>query len=329
MASNFDNKQKTLAICSCAVVVLYFLYAWEGHNYIFKRSIIPTKTHDNKITNRNEQNSSLEWLDRNSSTTHRNYGDGTCKNLVARKIFLRLLRKWKEIAEEHKVRYFLDAGTLLGAWRDEEFVPYDGDVDLAVHVDDLVTLRKLPILVQSRALKSTRHDEGFYLYFTPDWNLPYFKRKRYNCKGKNVTRYMDECSFTDPMARLIHRDRHIDLYPFQDHDAGTFKYLPAREQKIYQKKDFFPLVKCQLADVVFTCPRNPLSLLKQLYGTNLSPQYVCHQGGWGGGGRGGKHKKKSNSKLLKIVLFIDLGIILLLAVIIYFIRRMRKERVAV
>ena len=324
---NFDNKQKTIAICSCAIVVLFFLYAWEGHNYIFNRRLVPTQAYE--ITNRKELNSSLDWLDRNSSTSYRDYGDGTCKNLVARKIFLSLLRKWKEIAEENNVRYYLDAGTLLGAWRDEEFIPYDGDVDLAVHVDDLVALRKLSILVQSRALKPTNHDDGFYLYFTPNWNLPYYKRTRYNCKGRNVTRYMDECSFTDPMARLIHRDRHIDLYPFQDRDADTFKYLPAREQKIYQKKDFFPLVRCNLAGVTFKCPRDPLSLLRHLYRNNLSPQYVCRQGDWGRGGGTKRRKGRNNNEILKIVLFADLGLILLLAVVLYFVRRMTKEKVAV
>ena len=52
----------------------------------------------------------LEWLNRSTSVGYRYYGDGTCRDNPARKGFMKLLKKWTELAKEYKIRYFLDAG---------------------------------------------------------------------------------------------------------------------------------------------------------------------------------------------------------------------------
>ena len=82
-------------------------------------------------------------------------------------------------------RYFLDFGSLLGAWRDKEIIGYDQDADIRVHNDDLATLFNLPIRVKEEAW-SAYDDYDLHLYFTKDWRLPYHMRRRFSCNGKQV-----------------------------------------------------------------------------------------------------------------------------------------------
>lgn len=54
----------------------------------------------------------------------------------ARGIMLALLGEIDRFCVEHGIRYYLWAGTLLGAVRHGGFVPWDDDVDIAMHRDD-------------------------------------------------------------------------------------------------------------------------------------------------------------------------------------------------
>lgn len=54
------------------------------------------------------------------------------KNLLTKN-----LQQFIEICNKHKVRYWLDAGTLLGLYRDRELIPGDSDNDVGIHVEDI------------------------------------------------------------------------------------------------------------------------------------------------------------------------------------------------
>ena len=50
--------------------------------------------------------------------------------------FYHLMYKFHQICEEHDVKYFAIAGTLLGAVRHKEMIPWDDDIDVGILEDD-------------------------------------------------------------------------------------------------------------------------------------------------------------------------------------------------
>ena len=219
---------------------------------------------------------SNEWLDRSNSKTFSQYRNSTsCQNNPIYDGLRELLRSWIKIANARKIRYFLTDGSLLGAWRDGDQIPYDYDLDIRVHVDDL---RKIYPLREKKKSWNPYTEPGNHIFFTPDWEMPYDIRQRYSCRGKHVRMYEGECSFTDPPARLINDDKHIDIFIYQTYEQ-VLQFFPSRQAEFYLK-DAFPLVKCQFLQETTWCPRNPKRILDQIYVMKLTPGKICKDGKW-------------------------------------------------
>jgi len=217
-----------------------------------------------------EKMEDLEWLDREDAKGFAEYGDNTCPETTDRKPWQKVLTRWVEIAKQHNIRYFLTSGTLLGAWRDEEVIPYDQDMDIRIHIDDF---DKLYPLRQRKFIWESYDDYETHFYFTRDWRLPYDLRRRFSCKGKHVEEYEGQCSFIDPNARMIYRQWHLDLYAFTSYQ-DVVKFLPHDAAFEYKKSDIFPLTRCMFMGIETRCPQKPTAILNKLY-SSLKPTRKC------------------------------------------------------
>ena len=54
-----------------------------------------------------------------------------------------IIKKWAEITKQHNIQYALFLGSLLGIVRNNDVIPWDHDMDLLVHYQDILVLEKL------------------------------------------------------------------------------------------------------------------------------------------------------------------------------------------
>lgn len=114
----------------------------------------------------------------------------------AQLVMLRLLKAFHAICEDHGFRYWLDAGTLLGAVRHGGFIPWDDDVDVLMPREDYLRFCAIAAaeLPPDMFFQTPESDPGF--------SCPWVKiRDRYS--------HMDEATGPYPYSQAIF----IDIFP--------------------------------------------------------------------------------------------------------------------
>lgn len=111
---------------------------------------------------------------------------------------LYLLEIFAEICEKHKIVYFLDFGTLLGAMRHNGAIPWDDDLDVSMPIEDY---RKFVAIAPEELPKSV-------LLQTPSLNKGY---------RVPIARLRDRCSFYCEQGASIDQPCGIfvDIYPIR------------------------------------------------------------------------------------------------------------------
>lgn len=223
----------------------------------------------------------LEWF--RPSHEKVDYGDGTCNENKNRILFKDLMGKWRNLSETYKIPYFLHAGSLLGAARNADAIPWDGDMDILV---DGRFREVIAAIANERNFD--RYDGDFHLVIQKDFRKPppdekkgslyYTKhRRRWDCKGKQVEKQTDNCAFQDPLARLVKNGRHMDLFDY--HYKDDIIYKPSGHRTPVELT--FPLRKCMFLEIEVLCPQKTIEFLKNKYGDGVMvPKKKCNNTRW-------------------------------------------------
>ena len=113
-------------------------------------------------TNENAAIYQNAWIDKLNFTI--DYGDKTCKEAKngnpKKQTFVRLLEHWILLSKMYDIPYFIVYGSLIGAVRNADFIPWDVDMDILV---DEVYFETISNIDNKRNFKATVTDPNFHL----------------------------------------------------------------------------------------------------------------------------------------------------------------------
>ena len=159
------------------------LKAYSKYKATFRSSTVDivTKSDNEKSTNYHDHS----WIRTFNHTI--DYGDKTCDETKNgnpnRAKFVRLLNHWNMISQNYNIPYFLVYGSLIGAVRNADFIPWDHDMDIIVDETFYETLSKIDNI---RNFTSSDNGSNFHLvvqnYFRSDYSNMH--KPRQNCLGQ-------------------------------------------------------------------------------------------------------------------------------------------------
>ena len=129
----------------------------------------------------------------------------------AQMIMVDILEEVHKLCEKHALKYFLDAGTLIGAVRHKGFIPWDDDVDIGMLREDFnkfleIAKRELP---KHLFLQTFETDEYYDVYPVP-------------CKIRyNDTMFLEEGAKEN---YKMHNGVYIDIFPYDSLPKHNFIY---------------------------------------------------------------------------------------------------------
>lgn len=116
------------------------------------------------------------------------------------KVQLEIANEVKRICDKYNIKYFMIAGTLLGAVRHKGFIPWDDDLDIGMLRNDYNRFIKLA----AKDLKEIYYLETWYT--SSGYGLPYAKIR------KNKTKYIEK----NAKDVKCHPGIFIDIFPFDN-----------------------------------------------------------------------------------------------------------------
>lgn len=128
---------------------------------------------------------------------------------------LEILREFRKFCDQFHLRYYLTAGTLLGAVRHQGFIPWDDDIDIAMPRRDYNMLQKLAGKIPA----------GYFLQCAQtEPNFPYYFSKMRK----------DHTTVSEPILETIpmHQGIYIDIFPLDycpDNDKIAMYFFKAIE----------------------------------------------------------------------------------------------------
>lgn len=112
-----------------------------------------------------------------------------------------ILKAVHEVCEKHGIKYFLDAGTLIGAVRHKGFIPWDDDLDIGMLREDYI-----------KFLSIAKQELPEYLFLQTFENDKYYDIYQVPCK----IRYNDTLFIQKDIAEnpKMHNGIYIDVLPY-------------------------------------------------------------------------------------------------------------------
>ena len=207
-----------------------------------RRRAPPTKTKSATPSDRNNtaavSNTMVPWT---RKLSWRNCDYALCESSVSCvKGFAYLLERVMRALSRANVQPFLHGGALLGAVRNQSFIPWDYNIDI-------MTNRSCPWLKKNwMGFQPFLSEEGLFVFWS---GLPRI------CVYNNRTGVM-------PWTGKGLNKPYANINAFERMKKNSVVI----DQVRYPRSHFFPLVKCKVSNVDTICPKNAHAVMKRLHG---------------------------------------------------------------
>ena len=195
-------------------------------------------------------------------------------------------------SNNNDINFSIAYGTLLGYVRNNNYIPYDNDMDIYIGKDDAYKIISLinnkNIIYNSDVKTINNHD--LYLIINKNHDEKIDNRDRYNCNGNKVNKQCDDCSFNGLFARIIYNKVHCDLFVYSDNNVNDDYNKDCNNMGcVYvstsKGKSTFPNTKTVKINNINTKIFESDNLIKNLmvskYGSNfMKPNHEYNNGRW-------------------------------------------------
>lgn len=219
-----------------------------------------------------------------------------------------LLVKFQQVCKKHNLRYFAEAGTLLGTVRDHGFIPWDDDIDVVMPRDDYNKLKKIAAdeftepyfwqdeytdpgslrnnhaqlrnskttgILSSELDKHYLFNQGVFLDIFPLDALPplsereQFWEKLHDLRSKVAA---SELNYEKPNPFYVQFDEKVQKYNGKNSELiGMISYSINRRNNIRRSKDYTASITVPFEDISIEIPIGYEEILRRCYGIWKSP----------------------------------------------------------
>lgn len=159
-----------------------------------------------------------------------------------------------KICEKYNLRYYIIAGTMLGAVRHQGFIPWDDDIDVGMPRKDYEKLHKIAKEINT---------EKYYIEYPgkDNANFPFLTAKMYNT----------QTTFTEKQRYPVKRGIYIDIFPI-DGLGSDAKELKKKYERFYKNYKMYLIITG-----AFLKRRSLSKNMAVLLGRIISPLFISRK----------------------------------------------------
>jgi lipopolysaccharide cholinephosphotransferase len=172
-----------------------------------------------------------------------------------------MLRDIDTLLTNNSITYWIDGGTLLGAIRHKDVIPWDDDADIVVLESDKDKLLDLTQRLNGMGYGLVSFWGGYKIFPLNGVDIKYYNRNwQWNQDSKDI-KDSETFNYKFPFIDVFFAKEFDDMYHFSDD-----KVRRVWPSYYHETNDLFPLKRYQFNDFALTGPNNPTPYLDKAYG---------------------------------------------------------------